>query len=103
MWARAFNQACTEIGEYLFLDKGENGAADQHIQAFRIRFASGFEIVALSSRPRSLRGRQGYVIFDEFAFHDDPEALLQAGMAFIIWGGKEIGRASCRESVCQYV
>lgn len=27
---------------------------------FRIAFASGFEIVALSSRPRSLRGRQGY-------------------------------------------
>src|SRR3546814_7785776 len=78
MWARAFNQACTEIGEYLFLDKGENGAADQHIQAFRIRFASGFEIVALSSRPRSLRGRQGYVILDEFAFHDDPEDLLKA-------------------------
>src|SRR3546814_1424375 len=42
----------------------------------------------LSSRPRSLRGRQGYVIFDEFAFHDDPEELLKAGMAFIIWGGK---------------
>lgn len=88
MWARAFMPACTEIGEFLFHDKGENGSADQYIQAFRIRFASGFEIVALSSRPRSLRGRQGYVILDEFAFHDEPEELLKAAMAFIIWGGK---------------
>jgi hypothetical protein len=29
--------------------------------------------------PRSLRGLQGYVILDEFAFHDDPEGLFKAG------------------------
>ncbi len=88
MWARAFMPAATDVGEFLFEDKGQNGQADKFIQAFRIRFASGFEIVALSSAPRSLRGRQGYVILDEFAFHDDAEGLLKAAMAFLIWGGK---------------
>ncbi|WP_300113344.1 hypothetical protein [Sphingobium sp.] len=88
MWARAFSPACTEVGEFLFEDKGKNGEPDKHIKAFRIGFASGFEIIALSSAPRSLRGRQGYVILDEFAFHDNAEELLKAAMAYIIWGGK---------------
>lgn len=87
MWAKAFMPAVTEVGEFLFVDQVE-GKADRHIQAFRIGFASGYEIVALSSRPRSLRGRQGYVILDEFAFHDDPDGLLKAAMALLIWGGK---------------
>lgn len=87
MWAKAFMPACTEVAEFLFPDKDESGA-DKAIQAFRIRFASGFEITALSSRPRSLRGRQGYVILDEFAFHDDATGLLKAAMALLIWGGK---------------
>jgi phage FluMu gp28-like protein len=87
MWAKAFMPACTEVSEFLFLDQDEAGA-DKHIKAFRIAFASGYEIVALSSRPRSLRGRQGYVILDEFAFHEDPPGLLKAAMALLIWGGK---------------
>jgi len=88
MWAKAFMPACSEVGDFLFHDAGTDGAEDKYIAAFRIRFASGFEICALSSRPRSLRGRQGYVILDEFAFHDDPEGLLKACMALLIWGGK---------------
>lgn len=87
MWARAFQPAASEVQEFLFTETDEKGA-DQAIQAFRIRFASGFEIVALTSKPRSLRGRQGYLIFDEAAFHDDLEEMLKAGMAFLIWGGK---------------
>lgn len=83
MWARAFSHAATEVSEFLFPD-----GPDKDIKAFRIAFASGFEIVALSSRPRSLRGRQGYVILDEFAFHDDRAGLLKAAMALLIWGGK---------------
>ena len=82
MWARAFGEAASEIGEYLFRD------GKDEIQAFRINFASGFEISALSSRPRSLRGKQGYVIIDEAAFHDDLPGLMQAALALLIWGGK---------------
>jgi phage FluMu gp28-like protein len=87
MWAKAFMPACSAVSEFLFEEEGEDGA-DRHIKAFRITFASGFEIVALSSRPRSLRGRQGYVILDEFAFHEDAAGLLKAAMALLIWGGK---------------
>ncbi len=87
MWAKAFAPACSEVHEYLFVEQGEKGE-EKAIKAFRITFASGFEIVALSSKPRSLRGRQGYVILDEFAFHDDAEELLKAAMALLIWGGK---------------
>lgn len=87
MWAKAFMPACSAVEEFLFSDQDERGA-DRSIQAFRISFASGYEIVALSSRPRSLRGRQGFVILDEFAFHDNAADLLKAAMALLIWGGK---------------
>lgn len=87
MWARAFASAAADIEEFLFREQDASGA-DRAIQAFRIRFASGFEITALCSRPRSLRGRQGYVIIDEAAFHDELDELLKAALAFLIWGGK---------------
>lgn len=86
MWAKAFNQVASTVEEFVFKDKHTDG--DRSIQAFRISFASGYEIVALSSRPRSLRGRQGYVIIDEAAFHDDLAELLKAALALLIWGGK---------------
>jgi len=82
MWARAFDQVASEVEATIF-DDGESD-----IKAFRITFASGFEILALSSKPRSLRGRQGYVIIDEAAFHDDLPALMKAALALLIWGGK---------------
>ena len=56
MWARAFSNAALAVDEFLFDDSDKSG--DRSIQAFRIRFASGFEILALSSAPRTLRGKQ---------------------------------------------
>lgn len=87
MWAKAFLPAATEVQEFLFVDQNEDGETKE-IQAFRLRFASGFDIVALTSKPRSLRGRQGYVIFDEAAFHDELDEMLKAAMALLMWGGK---------------
>lgn len=87
MWAKAFVGAASEVSEFLFKDQSEDGT-EKDIAAFRISFASGFEIVALTSKPRSLRGRQGYVIFDEAAFHDALDELLKAAMALLMWGGK---------------
>ncbi|MGB0747172.1 MAG: hypothetical protein ACPGO3_00355 [Magnetospiraceae bacterium] len=86
MWAKAFNKGASAVEEFIFKDRHRDG--DKDIQAFRVSFASGFEIVALTSNPRSLRGRQGYLIFDEAAFHDDLAGMLKAAMAFLIWGGK---------------
>lgn len=86
MWARAFGEALVGAGieDFLF----EDGDDKKAISAFRVRFASGFEIVALASRPRSLRGRQGFVIIDEAAFHDDLKELMKAALALLIWGGR---------------
>ena len=87
MWAKLFAKAALDTGEYVFEDLDPATGETRQIKAFRIRFASGFEIVALPSRPRSLRGKQGYVIVDEAAFHDDLAELLKAAMALLIWGG----------------
>ncbi len=88
MWARAFSVAVLAADELLFDDSDADG--DRAIQAFRIRFASGFEVLALSSAPRSLRGKQGLVIIDEAAFVDSLPELLKAALAFLMWGGQVV-------------
>lgn len=80
-FAKAFNEAATLSDEFLFDDGSEKG-----IKALRIDFPSGKSIVALSSRPRSLRGMQGKVIIDEAAFHDELKELLKAALALTMWG-----------------
>lgn len=87
MWSRAFNRAADEMQEVMFDDTDANGDIRQ-IKAFRIDFASGKKILALSSRPRSIRGKQGKVTIDEAAFHDDLPGLIKAAMAMLIWGGR---------------
>lgn len=91
MWARAFAQAALTQEEFLFDDTDPAHPTEtRHIQAFRIRFASGFEILALSSAPRTLRGKQGVVIIDEAAFVDSLKELLKAALAFLMWGGQVV-------------
>ena len=86
MWAKMFNKAASEI-EDGFWD-GESDE-DRNIKTYTIRFpGSGHRIVALSSRPSNLRGRQGIIVIDEAAFHDKLSELLKAAMAMLIWGGK---------------
>ena len=87
MWASKFSRAAVEIGEEMFDDRDADGTL-RHMKALRIDFGSGFKILALSSRPRSVRGKQGLVIIDEAAFHDDLPDLLKAVMAMLIWGGR---------------
>jgi phage FluMu gp28-like protein len=86
-WSRLFSKAAVEVGEFVFIDYDKETDDTRQIKAFRISFASGFEIVALPSSPRSLRGKQGYVIIDEAAFHDDLQAMLKAAFANRVWGG----------------
>lgn len=89
MWAKHLNQAvqAAASGEFLFPDIGLDGET-REIKAFRITFASGYSVIALPSRPRSLRGMQGVVILDEAAFHDDLPGMIKAAMALLMWGGK---------------
>jgi len=80
-WARQFDRVSRTIEEIAVDDQTRD------ILAYRIRFASGHKIVALSSRPSNLRGKQGCAVIDEAAFHEDLEGLLKAALAFTMWGG----------------
>lgn len=84
-FAKAFDEVASQPSEILFDDGSEKG-----VKALRIDFPSGKAIVALSSKPRSLRGMQGKVIIDEAAFHDGFEELLKAAMALTMWGGSVV-------------
>ncbi|UYZ84295.1 hypothetical protein MTZ49_01565 [Entomomonas sp. E2T0] len=77
----------TDIEEFLFEDQDENGNS-KYITSYRIRFGSGFQVVALSSNPANIRGLQGKVVIDEAAFHGDVQAVIDAATALLIWGGK---------------
>src|SRR5258708_10153107 len=80
-WARRFNRAAQAIEEIALEDERSS------ILSYRIRFASGHKIVALSSRPSNLRGKQGCAVIDEGAFHEDLPGLIKAALAFTMWGG----------------
>lgn len=85
--AEAQASGVSEIEEFLFEDQDESGNTRQ-INAYRIRYASGFKVVALSSNPANLRGLQGKVIIDEAAYHRNVSAVLDAATALLIWGGR---------------
>jgi phage FluMu gp28-like protein len=81
-WARRFNKAASAIEEIAIDDENKG------ILAYRIHFASGHKVVALSSRPSNLRGKDGCAVIDEAAFHGDLPGLLKAALAFTMWGGR---------------
>jgi phage FluMu gp28-like protein len=84
MWARAMHYAASQIGEGIY-DDGEGRA----IKTYEVNFpATGRRVVALSSRPTNLRGKQGVVVIDEAAFHGDLPAMLKAALAMLMWGDK---------------
>jgi phage FluMu gp28-like protein len=85
--AKAQGQGVSGIEEFLFEDMDERGNT-RYITSYRIRFASGFQISALSSRPANIRGLQGKVVIDEAAFHPDVQGVLDAATALLIWGGE---------------
>ncbi|TPQ53032.1 hypothetical protein C2U72_00105, partial [Prosthecomicrobium hirschii] len=86
-FARVVAAELAQVEEFLFDDLKEDGGTKQ-IAAFRIRFASGFRVEALSSRPENIRGLQGTVVIDEAAFHRDVREVLDAVNALLIWGGR---------------
>ncbi|UNF39049.1 hypothetical protein [Bartonella krasnovii] len=86
-FARVLTSHSGDVEEFLFPDQKEDGST-KYISAYRVRFASGFRIEALSSRPENIRGLQGIVVIDEAAFHQDVRSVLDAVNALLIWGGK---------------
>ena len=76
-----------QVEEFLFKDERPDGTS-KDISAFRITFASGFRVEALSSNPANIRGLQGIVVIDEAAYHRDVREVIDAVNALLIWGGK---------------
>lgn len=85
--AQALSTEFSDIEEVVFKDQQPDGTT-REITSYRIRFASGFRVQALSSRPANIRGLQGIVVIDEAAFHPDVQGVIDAATALIIWGGK---------------
>lgn len=85
-FARAYQLAASEIDVSLEQVIIANERRD--IVKFRIQFASGHKIEALSSNPHNFRGRQGHARIDEAAFHNDLDELIKSALAFLMWGGR---------------
>jgi phage FluMu gp28-like protein len=78
---------CSAIEQHIFEDQLEDGTS-RNITAYRIRFASGYRITALASRPENIHGLQGVVNLDEAALHKDVSRVLESATALLIWGGR---------------
>lgn len=81
-WARRLKKPVEAVGETLLEPSGE--------RAFRLPFASGRSIVALTNAPRAFRshGKPGdRAVLDEAAFVDNLPEALKAALAFRVWGG----------------
>lgn len=85
-FAKVVARELLSVDEFLFEDVQEDGSS-KHITAYRIRFGSGHQIVALSSNPANIRGLQGRVVIDEAAFHRNVAAVIDACNALLTWGG----------------
>ncbi|MEY2689768.1 MAG: hypothetical protein RL375_3967 [Pseudomonadota bacterium] len=89
LWTRAYHVAAAAMGEGLYDDGEDADGKKRVIKTYEIAFPhSGNRVVALSSRPTNLRGKQGVIVIDEAAFHGDLQALLKAAMAMLLWGDK---------------
>jgi len=88
MIAKAQGMGISGIEEFIFTDQEKRGEDSRDIASFRIRFASGFRIVALSSRPENIHGLQGSVTIDEAALHKDVRKVIESATALLIWGGR---------------
>lgn len=68
MWARAFQF-------YTAAHAGDPEAAAAREKAAELRFANGSRILALPANPNTARGYSANLILDEFAFHENPDAI----------------------------
>ncbi len=82
LWAKKFNLVAGEMEEETVVLEN-----DQAVTVYRIRFATGFEVVGLPSKAIALRSKQGRVILDEAAFIEDFEAVFAAAKALTMLGG----------------
>lgn len=80
-WTRLFQMAAQQLDEEIIDESG--GKA---IKVFVIEFASGKRITAMSSNPKQFRSKGGKLVLDEFAFHEDQDAMWKAAVPIVTWG-----------------
>lgn len=70
-WSKAFALAVERYAE-------DRDFAEALLKAAEITFANGSRIVAIPANPKTARGYSANVILDEFAYHEDPDAIWRA-------------------------
>ncbi|MDK2955403.1 MAG: hypothetical protein PWQ57_899 [Desulfovibrionales bacterium] len=85
-FSRAYGLVVSAISVWAETDVIENERRD--ITIYKVRFASGHKVEALSSAPHNWRSRQGHAIIDEAAFHENLKEVVKGALAFLMWGGR---------------
>lgn len=85
-FARWYNLICSEID--VGLESVVIGDEKRDVVAYRVKFASGNKIEALSSMPHNWRGRQGHARIDEAGQQPRLEAVVEGALAYRFWGGR---------------
>ncbi|MBN8885914.1 MAG: hypothetical protein J0I77_09360 [Rudaea sp.] len=85
-FASFYNLICSKIDVALEPVVIANEKRD--IVRYKIQFASGNKIEALSAMPHNWRGRQGHARIDETGHQPHLNEVLDGALAFRIWGGR---------------
>lgn len=79
IWINIF-KAVAEYSEEIVIQ------AEKDVKTYKVRFANGTSITALSSNPKGFRSKGGKVVLDEFAWHENADELWKAAKPAITWG-----------------
>lgn len=71
-WLAAYKMVIEDVAE----DRG--GMAEGLLRSSEISLNNGSRIIAIPANPATARGYSANVILDEFAYHEDPEAIWSA-------------------------
>jgi phage FluMu gp28-like protein len=89
-----------------YTEQVEDEETRRKATAYVVRVA-GTKVTAMTSNPRRFRSKGGDVGLDEFAYHDDPQAMYRAAEPATMWGGQlrilstHNGEASEFNRLCQ--
>ena len=70
-WAAAFKLSIESYAE-------DRSLGEALLKVAEIQFANGSRIIAIPANPSTARGYSANVILDEFAYHEDPDAIWAA-------------------------
>ena len=77
-WTKLFDKSAKSLG-YIVVD------SEKDIKAYVIEFSNGTKIHALSSSPKGFRSKEGKIVLDEFAHHNNQDDLWAAAKPCITW------------------